>query len=106
MKTHLFQKQISQAFIKKSFVHPLHQDIQAAKSIKRLVSTMPEFPPEKVRVIVFEVAALLKERKQTVSVAETVCSFPFAAYDFAWLPILFGENSMILCACLMKGSKA
>lgn len=31
-----------------------------------------EFPPEKVRSIVDEVAKLLKERKETVSVAETV----------------------------------
>jgi hypothetical protein len=30
------------------------------------------FPPESVRAIVGEVAALLKERKETVSVAETV----------------------------------
>jgi hypothetical protein len=32
-----------------------------------------EFPPREVRAIVSEVAALLKERKETVSVAETVC---------------------------------
>jgi hypothetical protein len=31
-----------------------------------------DFPPEKVRAIVSEVAMLLKERKETVSVAETV----------------------------------
>lgn len=31
-----------------------------------------EFPPEKVRAIVSEVASLLKERKESVSVAETV----------------------------------
>ena len=31
-----------------------------------------EFPPRQVRAIVSEVAALLKERKETVSVAETV----------------------------------
>jgi hypothetical protein len=31
-----------------------------------------EFPPEKVRVIVSEVASLLKERKESISVAETV----------------------------------
>jgi len=33
---------------------------------------MAEFPPAAVQVIVQEVAALLKERKETVSVAETV----------------------------------
>jgi hypothetical protein len=31
-----------------------------------------EFPPKAVRAIVGEVAALLKERKESVSVAETV----------------------------------
>lgn len=36
-----------------------------------------EFPPEKVRAVVAEVAKLLKERKETVSVAETVCCPPF-----------------------------
>lgn len=35
-----------------------------------------EFPPEKVRSIVSEVAALLKEKKESVSVAETVCAPP------------------------------
>jgi hypothetical protein len=34
-----------------------------------------EFPPRKVRGIVAEVAALLKERNETISVAETVCYF-------------------------------
>jgi hypothetical protein len=31
-----------------------------------------QFPPEKVRVIVSEVVSLLQERKESVSVAETV----------------------------------
>lgn len=42
----------------------------------RLFSTKTmtaEFPPASVRAIVQEVAGLLKERKETVSVAETVC---------------------------------
>lgn len=34
-----------------------------------------EFPPQRVRAIVEEVAALLKERNETVSVAETVRSY-------------------------------
>jgi hypothetical protein len=34
----------------------------------------PIFPPEELRQIVQEVATLLKERKETVSVAETVKS--------------------------------
>jgi len=37
------------------------------------MSEAKEFPPEKVRAIVSEVAALLKEKKESVSVAETVC---------------------------------
>jgi hypothetical protein len=37
---------------------------------------MAEFPPLQVRAIVNEVAALLKERKETVSVAETVRPVP------------------------------
>lgn len=32
-----------------------------------------EFPPKAIRAIVHDVALLLKERKETVSVAETVC---------------------------------
>jgi hypothetical protein len=39
------------------------------------MSAAKEFPPEKVRAVVNEVAGLLKERKETVSVAETVCCF-------------------------------
>ncbi|PMD38224.1 hypothetical protein L207DRAFT_585128 [Hyaloscypha variabilis F] len=35
------------------------------------MSTAKEFPPEQVRAIVSEVASLLKERKESVSVAET-----------------------------------
>jgi len=45
------------------------------------MSTAKEFPPEKVRAIVQEVAALLKERKESVSVAETVCLFHFFCPD-------------------------
>jgi hypothetical protein len=41
------------------------------------MAEVKEFPPQKVRAIVAEVAALLKERKETVSVAETVCCFQF-----------------------------
>ena len=39
---------------------------------KNKMSEAKEFPPQKIRAIVTEVAALLKERKETVSVAETV----------------------------------
>lgn len=46
-----------------------------------------EFPPQKVRAIVAEVAALLKEKKESVSVAETVCSYFVAVANSAlvWL---------------------
>ena len=57
----------------------LFQRLAVGTSLKsRFVSTMSsasQFPPEKVKAIVHEVAALLKERGETVSVAETV-SFP------------------------------
>jgi hypothetical protein len=36
------------------------------------MSSSNQFPPEKVRVIVSEVVSLLQERKESVSVAETV----------------------------------
>jgi len=38
----------------------------------RFTTTMSSFPPPQIKQIVTEVAALLKERKETVSVAETV----------------------------------
>jgi len=49
------------------------------------MATAKEFPPEKVRAIVGEVASLLKERKESVCVAETVCFLLvfFSAAGFA-----------------------
>jgi hypothetical protein len=41
------------------------------------MSGAQEFPPRKVRDVVVEVAKLLKERGETVSVAETVSSSLF-----------------------------
>jgi hypothetical protein len=41
-----------------------------------------EFPPQKIRAIVGEVAALLKERKETVSIAETVCLYVIPVFPF------------------------
>jgi hypothetical protein len=38
----------------------------------RAMSTS-EFPPKAVRAVALEIASLLKERKESVSVAETVC---------------------------------
>jgi hypothetical protein len=50
------------------------------------MSAANEFPPEKVRAVVGEVASLLKERKETVSVAETVCSSSLiSTYDLFML---------------------
>lgn len=51
------------------------------------MSTPKEFPPEKVRAIVQEVAALLKERKESVSVAETVCLLYFFCPDCSYFPV-------------------
>jgi hypothetical protein len=48
--------------------------------IQRKMSEAKEFPPQKVRAIVAEVAALLKEKKESVSVAETVCVRFFFSY--------------------------
>jgi hypothetical protein len=50
------------------------------------MSAANEFPPEKVRAVVSEVASLLKERKETVSVAETVyCSSLISTHDLFML---------------------
>lgn len=47
--------------------------IQVPQRRRLASSTMAkEFPPQKVRDVVAEVAKLLKEKKETVSVAETV----------------------------------
>jgi len=44
-----------------------------------------EFPPASVKAIVSEVAALLKERKETVSVAETVRRVAFTSLKAQYL---------------------
>ena len=74
----------------------------AAKNIpdrrfpSRKINEMAEFPPDKVRVIVKEVAALLKERNETISVAETVCCFP----------LFLASNHKISClSSLDQGAK-
>lgn len=48
------------------------------------------FPPEKVRAIVSEVAGLLKEKKETVSVAETV-SVGFPRIEVIWVKDMWGH---------------
>ena len=53
-----------------------------------------DFPPQKVQAIVAEVAALLKEKKETVSVAETVCAF--------LSPSLDTRDNQFAAACLMS----
>jgi hypothetical protein len=45
------------------------------------MSTAKEFPPQQVRAIVLEVASLLKERKESISVAETVCGLAIQMFD-------------------------
>ena len=44
----------------------------------------PSFPPEELRQIVQEVATLLKERKETISVAETVSRLPQSSNFSFW----------------------
>lgn len=55
--------------------------------IKRMASD--SFPPENLKEIANEVAALLKERKETIAVAETVrlLSFPFFDHDLIAITI-------------------
>jgi len=43
-------------------------------SIRALIMSSSTFPPEELKAIVQEVATLLKERNETISVAETVVS--------------------------------
>jgi hypothetical protein len=58
-------------------VRPAFFELVAKRKLASKMSAAKEFPPEKVRAIVSEVASLLKERKESVSVAETVGScFP------------------------------
>ncbi|KAG0652317.1 hypothetical protein D0Z07_0932 [Hyphodiscus hymeniophilus] len=58
-----------------------------------------EFPPEKVRAIVNEVATLLKDKKETVSVAETVCTFSF----FVMEPVDYSHLGSFSLPCLHPG---
>lgn len=48
------------------------------------MSEAKEFPPRKVREVVVEVTRLLKERGETVSVAETVCFSPPFVFKILW----------------------
>jgi hypothetical protein len=65
-----------------------HQPV--SKKFITKMSAANEFPPEKVRAVVSEVASLLKERKETVSVAETVCcSSLIQTYDLFMLLLKF-----------------
>lgn len=70
---------------------------------KRYLKTMSgaqEFPPRKVRDVVVDVAKLLKERGETVSVAETVSSplfhLNFDIYIFWLRSVLWDELSLLL----------
>jgi hypothetical protein len=51
-------------------------NIAAKRTLSQIrMAEVKEFPPLAVRAIVIEVATLLKDRKETVSVAETVRSY-------------------------------
>lgn len=55
------------------------------------MSEAKEFPPQKVKEVVIEVAKLLKERGETISVAETVCLiFFFCLLMFRVCGVWFG----------------
>lgn len=73
-------------------LRPAFVEVTSKRRFASKMSTAKEFPPEKVRAIVSEVASLLKERKESVSVAETV-RFCFSsrpsALIFAWVLHLF-----------------
>lgn len=53
-----------------------------------------EFPPERVRAIVAEVAGLLKESGESVSVAETVGLPAFRSSGHSYLAILLCEEAL------------
>lgn len=55
--------------VKRHWSHPFSTEMRIGKIMSMAAS---EFPPKAVRAIVQDVASLLKERKETVSVAETV----------------------------------
>jgi hypothetical protein len=58
------------SFVKQ--IQPVFFQVTGKRRFAGKMSAAKEFPPEKVRAIVSEVASLLKERKESVSVAETV----------------------------------
>jgi hypothetical protein len=60
-------------------LQPILFQITGKRRLASKMATAKEFPPDKVRAIVSEVASLLKERKESVSVAETVGQLPLAA---------------------------
>jgi hypothetical protein len=66
---------LSSNLLRFSFVKPIQPvffQVTGKRSFAGKMSAAKEFPPEKVRAIVSEVASLLKERKESISVAETV----------------------------------
>jgi hypothetical protein len=62
-----------------------------------------EFPPQQVRVIVREVAALLKERKETVSVAETV-RLDYSPFLPTASSSVFTSWVLLICVCMVNGN--
>jgi hypothetical protein len=55
-----------------SIQHRIKNHKYLAKQTRNKKMSTSEFPPASIRPLVEEVAALLKERKETISVAETV----------------------------------
>jgi hypothetical protein len=85
------------SFVKQ--IQPVFFQVTGKRRFACKMSTAKEFPPEKVRAIVFEVASLLKERKESVSVAETV-SLLFISRCFS-----FPSTSPTLCILLSSARK-
>lgn len=58
--------------MKTTLIFTRHLSTLAKRKMSTVSTSASEFPPASVRAIALEVSALLKERKETVSVAETV----------------------------------
>jgi hypothetical protein len=71
MKTNLLYSNLTY-FSTARLLYPVFIQTTLKRTFASRMSTAKEFPPEQVRAIVSEVASLLKERKESVSVAETV----------------------------------
>lgn len=52
---------------------PIYRKLQRRGLAGKFVVMAADFPPAAIRLIAGDVVNLLKERKETISVAETVC---------------------------------